>query len=108
MTSETISEYTEPVQRGPYGNAESYSIKHILVAYNNEGLGAIEQQQSENYKAHLAKFPSHKIGKELFMKAKCNCIKYDKWRKCADTLEAQFKEYMKALKFIYSFDIWID
>ena len=53
---------------------------------------------SEEYIRHLELNPTKTVGLTLFKQARCNCIKWDKWRKCADTMEVQFKEYLKAQK----------
>ena len=53
--------------------------------------------QSADYLRHLEEFPEQTIGLTLFKRAKCHCIKWDKFRKCADTMEVQFKEYLKAM-----------
>ena len=54
--------------------------------------------ESEEYLRHLDVYPEQSIGLTLFKQAKCNCIKWDKLRKCADTREVQFKEYVRAQK----------
>jgi hypothetical protein len=53
--------------------------------------------QSTDYLRHLEEFPEQTIGLTLFKRAKCHCIKWDKFRKCADTMEVQIKEYLKAM-----------
>ena len=45
--------------------------------------------QSEVYLRHLDCFPGKTIGLTLFKRAKCNCLKWDTLRKCADTIEVQ-------------------
>jgi hypothetical protein len=55
---------------------------------------------SLEYKEHLAK-GGGTIGFTNFMLCKCTCIKWDKLRKCADNIIAQFKEMILAAKRIY-------
>jgi len=54
--------------------------------------------ESEEYLQHLNNNSTHTIGFRLFQSCKCNCIKWDKWRKCADTKEVEFKEFFRAQK----------
>jgi hypothetical protein len=53
--------------------------------------------QSTDYLRHFEEFPEQTIGLTLFKRAKCHCIKWDKFRKCADTMEVQINEYLKAM-----------
>jgi hypothetical protein len=53
------------------------------------------------YQAQLTKTTSTSLTLFLFLEGKCRCIKWDRLRKCADCIKAQFKEYMLALKRIY-------
>ena len=54
-----------------------------------------EFRDSEEYAKHVSN-GGGSIGFTLFKQAKCKCIKWDRLRKCADTLDVQFKEYHKA------------
>jgi hypothetical protein len=97
----TNKEYQVLDRIGP-GAQHVYHRQHLQTE-TTKNLYA-EFSQCEAYLAYISENSAHSIGQVLFKSAKCPCIKWDRLRKCADTVSVQFDEYFKAMKRIYAKD----
>ena len=75
-----------------------YDIHHQRIQTERTKVLYQKFLESQLYYDYIALNSGMTIGETLFKQAMCTCIKWCKLRKCADTLEVQFKLYLNAFR----------